>query len=534
VEVFNSRFYKGLDDHVLVSETSENDILVCYELPCHAQQARSYKRDQNDPYIVPLYRTDAAPNTRLAFGRGSPSYFGYPLIAVIDQETAKSQDAIYGALIERLERGATSPRDLYAWEGAPPSDSMIEEVSITLDGASPINSVTEIKPNGEVIMVQEAPEEGDITDEKSMVIEEVQTPPEDIHAEPRKLGPKADVFVLQLQNTTNPFAAGFGPSGRYESWDKREEDAAADEEDSSLLREGDTFVCEFDEHLRKYFFGDLPHSEGILWKRSQQFTHPEYLETKKGDAARINKGITLQDCLEEFTKEEQLGEDDLWYCPQCKKHQQATKRFDLWKVPEILVVHLKRFSNSRMLRDKIDTFVDFPIEGLDLGEMAGEREVTKRLKSEGFDISSLGLVDVDEPLVYDLYAVDEHLGGLGGGHYRAYALNHITKKWYHFDDSFVTEATADQSVVSSFYSPIAEEVLKLLLRIPTLISCSTGGGQVVLSEARHTKRSLRLDHGRTACGRGQDQKQNPSHRGTLPSARRPPNEQRSRLDSSTI
>lgn len=445
LEVFNNRFYKSLDDYVLVSETSENDVLVCYELPCHAQQARSYKRDPDDPYIVPLYRVDAAP-TRLTYGRGTPSYFGYPLIVVIDQETAKSKDAIYGAVIERLERGATSPRDLYTWEGAPASDSTIEEVSITLHEASPINSVTEIKPNGEVVRVQETPEEGDIADEKSMVVEEVQPTPE-IDAEPKKVGPQANIFVLQLQYNSKLFSPGFGQSGRYESWAKREQDATVDEEDGSLLREGDTFVCEFDEHMKGFFFGDPPPSESFLWKGSQLYTHPEYLEAKKGEAARMNRGITLQDCLEEFTKEEKLGEDDLWYCPRCKKHQQATKRFDLWKLPEILVVHLKRFSNSRILRDKIDTFVDFPIEGLDLEEMVGERGAAKRLQSEGFDISSLGLGDVDEPLVYDLYAVDEHLGGLGGGHYRAYALNHVTKKWYHFDDSFVTESTAEQSVV---------------------------------------------------------------------------------------
>ena len=298
-------------------------------------------------------------------------------------------------------------------------------------------------------MVQEAPEEGDITDEKSMVVEDSQETLEEIDMEPRKVGPKHDILVLQLQNNSNPFAPGFGPSGRYESWAKREQDAAADEEDGSLLKEGDTFVCEFDEHMKGYFFGDILHLESLLWKRNPQFTHPEYLEARKAEAARVNRGITLQDCLEEFTKEEKLGEDDLWYCPRCKEHQQATKRFDLWKLPEILVVHLKRFSNSRILRDKIDTFVDFPIEGLDLEAMVGEREVAKRLQSQDFDISSLGLGDVDEPLVYDLYAVDEHLGGLGGGHYRAYALNHITEKWYHFDDSFVTESTAEHSVVSS-------------------------------------------------------------------------------------
>src|SRR5216683_1568474 len=52
-----------------------------------------------------------------------------------------------------------------------------------------------------------------------------------------------------------------------------------------------------------------------------------YSEAVRAAAAKTLRGISLQDCLDEFTKEEQLGEDDLWYCPQCKKHQQATKKF---------------------------------------------------------------------------------------------------------------------------------------------------------------------------------------------------------------
>ena len=35
------------------------------------------------------------------------------------------------------------------------------------------------------------------------------------------------------------------------------------------------------------------------------------------------------------------------YCPQCKDMKQATKKFDLWKLPEVLVVHLKRFTYNR-------------------------------------------------------------------------------------------------------------------------------------------------------------------------------------------
>lgn len=52
------------------------------------------------------------------------------------------------------------------------------------------------------------------------------------------------------------------------------------------------------------------------------------------------------------------------------------------------------------------------------------------------------------PLIYDLFAVDEHLGGLGGGHYRAYAQNHVSGDWYHFDDSYVTRAEPHAAVVS--------------------------------------------------------------------------------------
>ena len=62
-----------------------------------------------------------------------------------------------------------------------------------------------------------------------------------------------------------------------------------------------------------------------------------------------------------YTSQEKLGADDAWYCPNCQKHQQATKKFDLWSLPEMLVIHLKRFSYNRYWRDKIDTVIEFPI-----------------------------------------------------------------------------------------------------------------------------------------------------------------------------
>lgn len=52
---------------------------------------------------------------------------------------------------------------------------------------------------------------------------------------------------------------------------------------------------------------------------------------------------------------------DCRYCPVCKKHQLATKKLDLWSLPEVLIIHLKRFSYTKFTREKLDSIVDFPL-----------------------------------------------------------------------------------------------------------------------------------------------------------------------------
>ncbi|KAI4382209.1 hypothetical protein MLD38_008203 [Melastoma candidum] len=53
------------------------------------------------------------------------------------------------------------------------------------------------------------------------------------------------------------------------------------------------------------------------------------------------ESISLYKCLETFLTEEPLGPEDMWYCPGCKEHRQASKKLDHWRLHEILVVHLK-------------------------------------------------------------------------------------------------------------------------------------------------------------------------------------------------
>lgn len=402
---------------------------------------------------------------------------------VVTAEQAKSVEGIYGAAVERLARWTRQERDLWTWElpdGFPISviDEKVETVTLNVMDEDGLETVTEISEDGAVVNVTQpvparqqptpllTPEEGDIVDEKSMVLDIGEDTLESglKSAVPIRLGPKKDIFTLRLSTGQKDYGTS-GYTSTPVSWESRIEEAektALTNPESAvggLLKEHDVLYCEFDENMKSYYFGEersFPKYEHALWEIWDEYLHPEYQDSVKSAVSKSSRGISLSDCLDEFTKEEQLGADDLWYCPQCKKHQQATKKFDLWSTPDVLVVHLKRFSNSRMLRDKIDAFVDFPILGLDMNERVNQRRVISSLERMGVDTNSVELLgrgseagsgQTSEPLIYDLFAVDEHLGGLGGGHYRAYAFNHMNNKWYHFDDSFVSESTADNAVV---------------------------------------------------------------------------------------
>ncbi|KAB2066169.1 hypothetical protein ES319_A09G140900v1 [Gossypium barbadense] len=143
------------------------------------------------------------------------------------------------------------------------------------------------------------------------------------------------------------------------------------------------------------------------------------------------ESISLYKCLEGFLQEEPLGPDDMWYCPRCKKHQQAIKKLDLWRLPEILVIHLKRFSYSRFFKNKLETYVDFPIHDLNLSNYISH-------------------IDNQLSNCYQLYAVTNHYGGMGGGHYTAF-IDHGHGRWYEFDDDRVFPISEDRIKSSAAY-----------------------------------------------------------------------------------
>ena len=173
------------------------------------------------------------------------------------------------------------------------------------------------------------------------------------------------------------------------------------------------------------------------------FVHDPATEAKRQRRElRKKNGITLEDCFMETGKREKLSEDNAWYCNRCKELRQATKTLEIWTCPDIVVVHLKRFGGTRSFRDKIDVKVDYPVEGLDLTEKIGQKEDGKNY-------------------LYDLFAVDNHFGGLGGGHYTASAKNFFDGQWYDYNGKSLANTPPNLDHVADTPLPPDSSVSKL-------------------------------------------------------------------------
>ncbi|KAG9058490.1 CSN-associated deubiquitinating enzyme Ubp12 [Serendipita sp. 407] len=401
VETIGHSIYKKFGDHDAVGIIPEQDTIVIYELPCSAQPSAN----GSSPWIsVAVYHSSDSPKVN-----DSPDLFGIPLYVAIPLEEARSEEAIYTRLVERYSPWTNHPQQLF------------NRFSTTLSGEEPSEGASDHEER---------------TALEGLFVVKVCPPGQNGHSFTSKDGPlrSGETLAQRANNATG---------------------SSADHSETPLISFRDTLLCEWDSKLLNFFFGPISNKDekekSTPWDRWELYEHPQYTAAARAKKVRKEPEITLEDCLDEFTKEETLGKDDLWYCPRCKKHQPATKKLELWKTPDILVVQLKRFGNSSLFRHKIDAFVDFPIEGLDLTGRVEQSLIAREWSEEGKPIEELEVQNDGKPLIYDLYAVNEHVGWLDSGHYSAYARNFENNIWYHFDDTRVTPIRAKDSVNPNAY-----------------------------------------------------------------------------------
>lgn len=140
------------------------------------------------------------------------------------------------------------------------------------------------------------------------------------------------------------------------------------------------------------------------------------IETPKAD------NTTLEKCLKDFSSDEILDKDDMYHCSHCNKKEKTQINIYIWKSPEILIMHLKRFENEYISQQysrqsKTNSVIKFPLEGLSLRD----NHTTH---------------NVDDAL-YNLVSIILHMGTCTAGHYKAYCKNPINNEWYEHNDETI-------------------------------------------------------------------------------------------------
>ena len=132
---------------------------------------------------------------------------------------------------------------------------------------------------------------------------------------------------------------------------------------------------------------------------------------KINDNNNKNPDINLYECFEYYRSKELMTGDNTIYCNICRKNCDSFYETSLYFTPKYLVINLNRGRGA-----VYECNVIFP---------------------EVLEISNF--VSVKKNINYELYAVICHIGpSYMSGHFVAYCKNRNDKKWYLYNDAFVT------------------------------------------------------------------------------------------------
>ncbi|XP_039457003.1 ubiquitin carboxyl-terminal hydrolase 15 isoform X3 [Oreochromis aureus] len=406
-DIYNHRFHRIFATNENLSSIMERDDIYVFEVAVN-------RVEDTDHVVIPVHLREKYKQS--GYNHTSTPLFGQPFLIAVPRTL--SEDKLYNMLLQRLCRFVRSSveEEEDDCEETQPSKQHTVNGNATnglLEEGSPSEMETD-EQDDESSQDQELPSENDNSQSEDSV-------GGDNELENGVVGPQNSTKGQQTSghNRKRLFTFQFNNMGKTD-FSLIKEDTRQIRFDEGHLRLSDRSYLSLDwepEIKKKYF------DETVV----EDFDKHESMEYKPQKKAFFK----LKDCIELFTTKEKLGAEDPWYCPNCKQHQQATKKLDLWSLPPVLVVHLKRFSYSRYMRDKLDSLVDFPLRDLDMSEF---------------------LINPNAgPCRYDLIAVSNHYGGMGGGHYTGYAKNKDDGKWYNFDDSSVSPASEDQIVSKAAY-----------------------------------------------------------------------------------
>uniref|UniRef100_A0A8C5BPI0 Ubiquitin carboxyl-terminal hydrolase n=1 Tax=Gadus morhua TaxID=8049 RepID=A0A8C5BPI0_GADMO len=393
-DVFNHRFYKIYQADEALSCILDRDDIFVYV-------------NQDEEVVLGLYLRERSHYRD--YGSGSSSYgtslFGHPLLLSVPR-TLCTQEGLYPLLLQRLERYVRPPDPSEEVEEEDEEEEEEEVFKTQTNGISDGDHVSSSPASSSPASGGAVAAAGETAEEDKQ--EEACSPiPAANEQQARRKScrkKRRSLFSIQAVNSNGTTERGMGEGGLAFSFTSQP-----------------YVAIDWDPDMKKTYYNE---------NEAEKYTKHSSM-----DESQQQMSVQLQECIQLFTTTETLEEDNPWYCPVCKLHQLATKKLDLWGLPEVLIIHLKRFSYNKFSREKLDSLVHFPLRDLDFSDCLLRKKLTNG----------------EPPSRYDLIAVSNHYGGLRDGHYTSYSRNKDNGQWYYYDDSKVTFATEDQIVTNAAY-----------------------------------------------------------------------------------
>ncbi|GAX26796.1 ubiquitin carboxyl-terminal hydrolase 22/27/51 [Fistulifera solaris] len=167
-------------------------------------------------------------------------------------------------------------------------------------------------------------------------------------------------------------------------------------------------------------------------KRSQTESFMSISLPLSKEVERQPSKLSVESCLKNFTSLETLA--DPVDCPVCHKKTVTKQQHVIRRLPRLLVLHLKRFDNSR----KIEDSVSFPERHLNMGIYLPHWCEARQVDDDDDNDSGGATPDIS----YDLMGTVNHYGTLTSGHYTASVKVH--NQWFAINDQHVSQCEAKQ------------------------------------------------------------------------------------------
>ena len=182
---------------------------------------------------------------------------------------------------------------------------------------------------------------------------------------------------------------------------------------------------------------------------------PHYSEREEPFLAvslQVKNKNTIQKSLDSFVEGEMLEGENAYHCEKCDKKVSTLKRVCLKKLPNHLILVLKRFDFDfdSMTKMKINDLCEFPMKlNLEAYTQQGLRNIEKEKKGENDTNAEKRNVEDQEQYPsdyfnYQLKGIVVHMGVADSGHYYSLIQDRELpevdndKKWYEFNDTIVT------------------------------------------------------------------------------------------------